>query len=196
MHPSFQNDCITLMKEENLNFTRELFIAYKYGNCKKLEQLFSLIYNEYADLIFIVISKYVKQYEDIEELTDDVFIRLFNHLENIDPDKDIKYYLMTSAKNASVNFLKKRRSFEMSDPSMVGNGISDDSHLFLFLEEWSKVLDRSEIDLIIAHDLEGVSLKELALKNNRSPNTIKSIYRRAIKKLHHFYKEKEYEKVQ
>lgn len=52
-------------------------------------------------------KKYIKQYEDSEELTDDVFIQLFNHLENLNLDKDIKYYLMASAKNASINFMKK-----------------------------------------------------------------------------------------
>ncbi len=178
-----------------MNITRKLFFAYQTGNCKKIEQLFSIVYNEYADLVFVLISKYIKQYEDIEELTDDVFIQLFNHLENIDPDKDIKYYLMTSAKNASINFIKKNKNSENLDDVDIDNLGAKDSHLSLFIDEWKLALSQNEIDLIIMHDLNGISLREIALKNKQSPNTIKSIYRRAIKKLQNFYKEKDYEKI-
>ncbi|MCH5179831.1 MAG: sigma-70 family RNA polymerase sigma factor [Erysipelotrichales bacterium] len=178
-----------------MSLTRKLYMAYKSGNCKKIEQLFSLIYNEYADLVFVIVSKYVKQYENIEEITDDVFIQLFNHLENIDPSKDVKYYLMSSAKNASINFLKKHSKEEIFEDSFDDYDSSYDSYDNLLIEDWKKVLSKEEMQLILKHVVEGFSLRELALINNQSSNTIKSIYRRAIKKLQRFYEVKEYEKT-
>ena len=178
-----------------MSLTKKLFIAYKSGNCKKIEQLFSLIYNEYADLVFFIVSKYVRQYENIEEITDDVFVQLFNHLDNIDPNKDIKYYLMTSAKNSSLNFLKSHKQEEIFDENIEDYNYSYDSHYYLLIEEWKKVLSNEEIELILEHVIEGFSLRELALNSNKSSNTIKSIYRRAIKKLQQFYEVKEHEKI-
>ena len=190
MHPFCSISCITLVKEVNgMNISKELYIAYKHGNAKKIEQLFSLVYKEYADLIFVVISKYVERYEDVEELTDDVFIQFFNHLENLKPEKEIKYYLMTSAKNIAINFLKKQRYVEVIDEELVGNYVQADTSYAHLIKDWQQFLTQEEINLILNHVLYGFSLKQLAEKNNKSSNTVKSQYRRSIKKLKQFYQE-------
>ncbi|MDE5855882.1 MAG: sigma-70 family RNA polymerase sigma factor, partial [Anaeroplasmataceae bacterium] len=134
-------------------------------------------------------SKYVERYEDVEELTDDVFIQFFNHLENLKPEKEIKYYLMTSAKNIAINFLKKQRYVEVIDEELVGNYVQVDTSYAHLIKDWQQFLTQEEINLILNHVLYGFSLKQLAEKNNKSSNTVKSQYRRSIKKLKQFYQE-------
>ena len=96
---------------------------------------------------------------------------------------------MTSAKNIAINFLKKHRYVEVIDEELVGNSASTDTSYAHLIKDWQQVLSQEEIDLILNHILYGISLKQLAVKNNKSSNTVKSQYRRSIKKLKQFYQE-------
>ena len=45
---------------------------------EQVHKIFNEIYVTYGKLVFFVISKYVNQLEDIEDLTNDVFLSFFN----------------------------------------------------------------------------------------------------------------------
>lgn len=164
----------------------ELEKAVKNGDSKKIEKCFEYVYKAYANLIFVFISKYINRKEDIEELTDDVFIQFFNHLDNINFEKNIKYYLMKTAKNLTINFIKRNNieKIFVDDNELMNYKVENDNNSYHHLiNKWKRYLSIEEIDIILKHILEGYELKEIAKIKNKSPNTIKSTYRRAIKKL-------------
>ena len=79
-----------------------LFLKLKQGDVSAFEMLFR---NKRVQLLkFIVV--YTKSVEVAEELTQEVFIRLWNARENIDVDKNGTAYLYTIAKNLALNYLR------------------------------------------------------------------------------------------
>ena len=89
-----------------MSLEARLVDALQSNNRQKLESIFKKIYDSYFKLVYFCISTYINNKEDIEDILADTFLSFYNHLDNIDANKSIKYYLTTIAKNKSINFLK------------------------------------------------------------------------------------------
>lgn len=160
--------------------------ALKSNDSKKLEVIFKEIYDANYKLVYFCATHYLKIKEDIEEIVNDVFINFYNHLDNIKIEGNIKYYLTKSTKNACINYLKKKERKEVSidekileKKTFIQYEYKDNS----FINKIEKMLNEEEFNIVFEHVVLGVSLKEIALNLKVSPNTIKSKYRRALKKL-------------
>ena len=72
------------------------------------EQKFEEVVEEYGKQVLNYIFKLGSRlsYEDAEDLTQQVFISLYYHKENIDQNKNIKSYIFTIAHNKTINFIK------------------------------------------------------------------------------------------
>ena len=86
---------------------KRLYHKIQSSDEEQIHKIFNEIYIKYGKLVFFVISKYVQQYQDIEDLTNDVFLRFFNQIQQMDLTNNIKSYLTTSAKNMALNFISK-----------------------------------------------------------------------------------------
>jgi len=169
-----------------MSIERRLVDALKNSNLQKLEEIFKEIYDANYKLVYFCVTHYVQIKEDIEEIVNDVFINFYNHLNNIKIEGNIKYYLTRSAKNACINYLKKNKNKEilldtreLSNVSYVQYEYQDN----MFINKIKKILSEEEFDIIFDHVVIGFTLKEIAKKINISPNTIKSKYHRALKKV-------------
>ena len=83
----------------------KLKFAKRLNSSNLLENIFEDIYKEYYQLIGFVISKYVHQKEDVEELINDVFLKFSKVFIKKDID-NIQSYLVTIAKNMMMLMLK------------------------------------------------------------------------------------------
>ena len=165
-----------------MNLEKQLGAALQKGDRHKLEKVFSDIYSAYFRLACYVASNYLRSKEDIEDAANDAFINFFNHLESFDAEKSIKYYITASAKNIAINIGKKNQEqleFD-EDISPSSDKMPEETMLIDVME---KTLNKDEINLINEHVIEGVPLREIADRRSESPNTVKSKYLRAIKKL-------------
>jgi len=68
---------------------------------------FEEIYNLYKGQIFHFILGYIRSSELAEDLTQEVFIKLWENLERLEDINAIKFYLYKIAKNHTINSLKK-----------------------------------------------------------------------------------------
>lgn len=68
---------------------------------------FQMVYDRYADLLAYKLHKLIKLDAAVEELHQDVFVRLWNARGQLDEDVNIKAYLYTIAKNLSIDFYRK-----------------------------------------------------------------------------------------
>ena len=91
-----------------MNFEAKLRQVLKSNSIEDIYSVFSEIYYFYYRLVYFTIMKYISTPSDIEELIQDVFIGFFNNL-NLKID-NIKYYLLTSAKNKSIDYLKSKNN--------------------------------------------------------------------------------------
>lgn len=169
-----------------MSIERRLVDALKSSNSKKLEEVFKEIYNANYRLVYFWVANYINNKEDIEEIVNDVFINFYNHLNNINVGGSIKYYLTTSAKNACINYMKKNKNKEillesqdLSNRVYIEYEYNDNT----FINKLKKVLDKEEFHIIYEHIVLGFKLYEIAKELNISPNTIKSKYRRSLKKI-------------
>lgn len=160
-----------------------LYKAIKSNNEEKILEACDLIYQKYQKLIYFIISKYITNVFDIEDLTQTVFINFFNNLEKIDLTKNIKYYLVTSAKNISLNFIKKQNRMDYDDV-LIYQTKDQNNNNYLYcdlINDLQKHLNEEQINIIILHTIEGYTFKEIAKKYNKKTNTIITIYNRALK---------------
>ena len=167
-----------------MNFEKELKLALKSNSIEQIHSVFEKIYSFYVRLVHFTISKYISSPSVIEELTQDVFIVFFNHLNS--SINNIKYYLLITAKNKSIDYLKSNNSkIEYSDLKLYRN-IIDESNSINYtdiINRLKEYLNDFEIEILIEHILYGYSFKELSKKYNKPLNTIKSIYLRAKNKI-------------
>ena len=168
-----------------MNIERKLVDALERNDLNKIEKIFNDIYNSNYKLVYFCVANLIKNKEDILELVDDVFINFYNHIHNINVNGSIKYYLTRSARNISINYIKKNdKEINVEDKylenlSYVKMEYNDNS----LFNDIRNILNEEEYDLIFNHIVMGYSLVELAKEMNLSKNTIKSKYRRALLKL-------------
>ena len=167
-----------------MNFEAKLRQVLKSNSIEDIYSVFSEIYYFYYRLVYFTIMKYISNPSDIEELIQDVFIGFFNNL-NLKID-NIKYYLLTSAKNKSIDYLKsKNNDVKYSDLKNYKN-IADSSNNKNYddlINMFKQYLNDFEIEIIIQHVIYEYSFKELSQTYNKPLNTILSVYNRAKKKL-------------
>lgn len=168
-----------------MNIERKLVEALESNDLLKIEKVFEDIYDSNYKLVYFCVANLIKNNEDILEIVDDVFINFYNHIHNIKIEGSIKYYLTRSARNLSINYLKKNNK-EISFDSKYIDYFAyvkmeyNDNSLF---NDIKKILNEEEYNIIFNHIVMGFSLIELSKEMNVSKNTIKSKYRRALLKL-------------
>lgn len=78
------------------------------------EHSFRIFVNTYQEKIFRLISLFVKDEQECEELVSDVFVSLWTKREQLKEVDDIESYIFIIAKNKALNFLRKKR-LELTD---------------------------------------------------------------------------------
>lgn len=155
-------------------------IKFTNGNDQTASEVFRDIYDAYYKLVYFVLAKYLTSSSDIEDILVESFVSLFENRRKV---TNIKYYLTTISKNKAINLLKKRDREINVDQFVLENTItSHNSNYNEVVEKLRECLDQESVDIIIEHVVEGISLVELSKKYNQSVNTLKSKYRRALKK--------------
>ena len=97
-----------------MSIENRLVNALERVDQSKIESIFKEIYDSNYKLVYFCVANFVKNKLDIEEIVNDVFINFYNHVNNINIEGSIKYYLTRSAKNSCLNFLKKKERKELS----------------------------------------------------------------------------------
>ncbi len=169
-------DVVLLSVDDNLKY------ALKTKNKKIINQAFEEIYYEYGHLIGFIISQYVKNYSDVEELINDVFLNFFNNLDKI-KIKNIKAYLTKIAKNKAIDYLIENKNKYLLDNELVlTTGEADRSLYSIIIKDMKRLLTDEEIEIIIEHAIYDVSFKALAKKYNKPISTLSTKYYQAIQK--------------
>lgn len=161
-----------------MNFESELRAARRSGDQRKLKAVYEEIYTEYVRLVYFSISRYVDNKEDIRDIVSDVFVKFF---ENPDDVRDsIKQYLLTMAKNESINRMKREGKMNIDEVEPVVN--DEYSTYSILIKDMLKVLKEEEVDIIILHVVDGLSFKEIGLKKFAKEGTVRQAYNRAMGK--------------
>ncbi|MFN8254342.1 MAG: RNA polymerase sigma-70 factor [Bacteroidales bacterium] len=72
------------------------------------EKAFEYIYNKYAAKVYNFCRKLYLSHDDAEEMVQNVFISIWEHREQINPEKSFDSYLFTITKNRITDLYKKK----------------------------------------------------------------------------------------
>lgn len=167
-----------------MSLENKLLHAIKSKNKDKVENVFEMIYYEYGMLVTYIISKYVEKSEDVEELVNDVFIKFYQASFKTEI-KNIKYYLVSTSKNISLDFYRKKSNkidITYNEENVFEYVESKDSFYVDLITEMQKVLSDEEINIIVLHLVYDYTFKELGEKYNKATSTIAYLYDKALKK--------------
>ena len=170
----------------------ELIKKYLKGDQKALEILIA----QYLKLIYSFVYKNVGSQSDAEDITQEVFVKVWKNLRKFDQTKNFKPWIFQIAKNTSIDFLRKKKSIpfsrfenEKGQNMLVDNIEAPSDHLIEKLsdektiESGMQVLSENEQELVNLRNNEGMSFKQIAGKFKESVNTVKSRYRRSLMNL-------------
>ena len=174
-----------------MSFETRLSKALKSKDKHKIDSVFEEIYLEYGKIVCFKIMNYIKNQDVANDLMQDVFVSFFNNLNKIKFDS-IKYYLLTSAKNKALDYLKNKNNNIIIDEKYVYDNeelIDYDNTMYKdVISKMKKILSDFEIEIVLKHNLDNLSFKELSKIYDKSVNTILTTYYRAIKKVKDAYK--------
>jgi len=168
---------------------KQLIANYLSGDNNSLEFLIG----KYLKYIYNFVYKNVGDQAFAEDITQEVFIKVWKNIRKFDQDKNFKSWILQIAKNTTIDFLRKKKTIPFSrfenekgqniliekivaKPLNLLENLSDKRTLAMALSG----LTKQEQKLINLRYNEGMGFKEIAEVFQESINTIKSRYRRVI----------------
>ncbi len=132
----------------------------------------------YYEPVFLYIRKKVYDTDIAYDLTQDVFLSIWNHRKNLDPEHNIKAYIYKTATNVSINFIKKRSSQSKyiitNGEEILRNASHDSPRNSLLLEEAFNGIPENQKTIFILNKFEGFKYKEIAEMLDISVKTVES----------------------
>ncbi len=83
----------------------QLVRMYWAGDEASLQKLFA----RYEDPLYNFVRRYVGNAGDAEDIVQDAFVSAWKNIKKFDPDKKFKVWLFAIAKNAALNWIKKKK---------------------------------------------------------------------------------------
>jgi RNA polymerase sigma-70 factor (ECF subfamily) len=74
------------------------------------QSLFEKLYHEFKILVYNVALNYLQSTEDAEEITQDVFVKIYNSLDNFNQKSTYKTWIYRITINQCLDFLKQKNS--------------------------------------------------------------------------------------
>ncbi len=167
---------------------KEILIKAQKGNFEAFEKLVFL----YEKAIFRYISKMASAREDVEDLTQETFIKFYRYLKHIDPERGPKAFLYKIATNTVYDWLRKKRGQKelliIDDPENPLETI-DKNASYYNDRELNENIEELMLELetlrpayktaLLLYYKEGLEYKEISEAMSIPINTVKTFMHRA-----------------
>ncbi|MGD9487983.1 MAG: sigma-70 family RNA polymerase sigma factor [Calditrichaceae bacterium] len=147
---------------------------------KKYEkQIWQKLYSHEGE-VYGYIKNAVNSSEIAKDLCQDVYLQALKNLKNLDPDRSLKNWLITVARNRVVNFYlqKKRRQFEMINEDALQTEMDESKFDEPFQSALSSLPERQK-HIFILREIDGLSYDALSREMNLSVQAATSLISRA-----------------
>lgn len=157
------------------------------------------IYQAYVGLIYSVIYDMTGNREDAQDITSEFFIRLWDKADTYQFRGKHKAWLLTIARNMTIDFLRKQRkelpmdgeSFkaeEQLETDQRNGDFADEVVGNLSMREAMKLLKPAEQEVLDLKILGGFTFQEIAEGLKKPIGTVSWLYRQGIHKLRKYHK--------
>jgi RNA polymerase sigma-70 factor (ECF subfamily) len=175
----------------NTRTDEQLVEQYLSGENQALE----LLIQRYLNIIYRFVQTYVKNQDEAEDVTQEIFVKVWKSLKSFQPAYKFRPWLFAIAKNTALDFLKKKQPLTFSELSRADElnfeeNLADQSGSVLDRLKWQETFRalqlaaqslpanyRATLDLRYDQNLK---FREIAELLDESIDTVKTRHRRAI----------------
>ena len=147
------------------------------------------IYTQYRDKVFGYVRNHVNSPEDAEDITSDIFVKIYSKLDTYDESKaSLSTWIYSMTSNTVIDFYRTNHVHseipeDLSDEcSTIEDEILNNESLELLADALSK-LPQELMDIIVLRYYRGLTLQDIAVKMNLSYGVAKLRHREALGKL-------------
>ena len=165
----------------------------------KDEEIFRVLLNKYTKSIYNFVRHMAGSANEAEDITQEVFIKVWKNLKKYKLGQNFKTWLFTIAKNSAIDFLRKKKALNFSDLENTDDDFSfsetiqdenllpDEALQKLQNSEFlNKLLEQISFEyktILLLHYQEEMTFDEIGKILKKPLNTVKSYHRRAILEL-------------
>jgi RNA polymerase sigma-70 factor (ECF subfamily) len=153
-------------------------------------------YNEYKDLAYQTVKKYLKDDFDIDDVVQSGFMKIFDKPENINISKNLKGYLYVIFKNSSIDFIRKKKYTVEYVDSIIGDIVEGTEYKQDMLSDIESEMNKLSpmYHLVFkCYHIENMTHKDISEKLGICEGTSKSNLHKATKRIQNKLKDKVYE---
>ena len=172
---------------------KELLVQFREPANK--ERSFTLIIKKYQEKLYWHIRRMVVSHDDANDVLQNMFIKVWNALENFREDSQLYTWLYRIATNESLTFLeqqKKRASVSLSDvESGLSNRLKADKHFDANKLEWKlqvaiQQLPEKQRVVFNLRYYDEMPYEKMSKVLETSEGALKASYHHAVKKIEDF----------
>ena len=150
------------------------------------------LYRNFQGELKRFIQKRVKDSDDVQDLLQDIFIKVHTHREQLIEPEKLRNWVYTISRNTIIDYYRKRKSTQSLNPEglytvmeeyQVGTSQDFEKCFVPFIN----ALPNEDRELLEKVDIQGVKQKELARHMNLSYSGLKSRVQRARGKMKHLF---------
>lgn len=160
----------------------QLIGDYLGGNEKALE----ILIGNYLRPIYSFVYRYTGSGGEAEDIVQDVFVRVWKNLKKFDKNKNFKTWIFGIAKNASIDWLRKKKTVSLADD--IWESIPPPASFVPELS-LSAILEKIPAEyrmILFLRYNDHFTFREIAETLGENLNTIKSRHQRGINLLKKF----------
>lgn len=156
------------------------------------EKAFRQVYDAYKSKLYFFALKFTRNESDAEEIVQQVFIKLWDHKQMIDPKLSFDAYLFKITRNVAFSFLKNQAREALHKQQLMAVTTTQDHQTEevlayyeceeIALQAIESLPEKRQIIFKMSHD-EGLSVEEIAEMLEISVNTVKSQLVKASKSI-------------
>ena len=185
------------------NYRDEQLIAnYLKGD----EELLEVLVRRYFKLIYNFVYQYTGSLEDSEDITQEVFVKVWRNFRKFNQKKSFKTWIFSIAKNTAIDFLRKKKAIPFSafndvegknaiidtlvDTAPIPDELFEQVSVEKMLNLAMKKLSPAYRTVLLLHYNDHFTFREIAEILSKSINTVKTRHRRGIAILRKLLEEK------
>jgi len=179
-NPEFQN-IISQDRKEDISILKRCL--------NKDEAAWKKLIDKYGNLVFNICLQFTGKNEIAEELTQDIFIKVYKNLYVLKKHPNFKWWLIKTAKNQCIDYYRRNKKEKVNiDFKKVSNSLifKKDSEGEILFSEKIKILHKGILKLplslrtlIVLRDIQELSYEEIAKMLKIPLGTVKSKLNRA-----------------
>jgi RNA polymerase sigma-70 factor (ECF subfamily) len=161
-------------------------------------EAFEMIYNAHSGFVYNVALRMTASREDAQEITQDVFVKIYKNLKWFQFRSSLKTWIYRIAVNAAINVSKRNSrtaikttryedEIRLKDSAQADNKSADKEEAEFLLN----ILNPKQRICMVLRTIEGLNYEEIATALNININTVRSRLKRARQKLMAHFNQKE-----